>query len=170
MLNQRKDLKEDEFTVQVTAFTPETIGGEFEHILLCVKALHTVEAAQALLPHLSANGYVVSVQNGLNELFIAEIVGQAGTIGAFVNFGADYIEPGVVHRGNRAAVVLGELDGQITPRLHELHRAFLDFDDRAIMTPNIWSYLWGKLSYGALLKKRSNLASKQIDDGLRDDF
>lgn len=141
----------DEFTVHAPAFTPETISGQFEHILLCVKALHTAEATPALLPHLSADGYVVSVQNGLNELVIAEIVGKECTIGAFVNFGADYIEPGVIHRGNRAAVVLGELDGQMTPRLRELHRAFVDFDDHAIMTPNIWGYLWGKLSYGALL-------------------
>jgi 2-dehydropantoate 2-reductase len=155
----------DEFTVRVPAFTPETIEGQFEHILLCVKALHTGEATRALLPHLSANGYVVSVQNGLNELVISEIVGRERTIGSFVNFGADYIEPGVIHRGNRASVVLGELDGEITPRLGELHRAFLDFDDRAIMTPNIWGYLWGKLSYGALLFATA-LTNDSIADAL----
>lgn len=104
-----------------------------------------------LAPHLAPDGYVVSIQNGLNELVIADIVGRERTIGAFVNFGADYIEPGVIHRGNRAAVVLGELDGQITPRLTALHRTLLDFDDRAIMTRNIWGYLWGKLAYGAQL-------------------
>jgi 2-dehydropantoate 2-reductase len=155
----------DEFTVRAPAYTPDQLGGEFEHILLCVKALDTAYAAPALLPHLSANGYVVSVQNGLNELVISEIVGKERTIGSFVNFGADYIEPGVVHRGNRASVVLGELDGQITPRLGELHRAFLDFDDRAILTPNIWGYLWGKLSYGALLFATA-LTNDSIADAL----
>lgn len=141
----------DEFTVTVPAFTPESVTGEYPAILLCVKAHHTPEATRMLAPHLAPDGYVVSIQNGLNELVIADIVGWERTIGAFVNFGADYIEPGVIHRGNRAAVVLGELDGQITPRLTVLHRTLLDFDDRAIMTRNIWGYLWGKLAYGAQL-------------------
>ncbi len=43
------------------------------------------------------------------------------------------------------------LDGAITPRVEALHRAFLDFDPNAIVTPNIWGFLWGKLAYGAQL-------------------
>jgi len=155
----------DEFTVRIPAFTPETISGQFEHILLCVKAQDTPEAARAILPHLAPDGYVVSVQNGLNELVISEIAGRQRTIGCFVNFGADYMEPGVVQRGNRAAVVIGELDGQMTPRIQQLHRAFLDFDDRAILTPNIWGYLWGKLSYGILLFATA-LTNDSIADAL----
>jgi 2-dehydropantoate 2-reductase len=155
----------DEFTVHVPAFTPETITGQFEHILLCVKAQDTAGAASALFPHLSENGYVVSAQNGLNELVIAEIIGRQRTIGCFVNFGADYMEPGVVQRGNRASVVVGELDGQTTPRIQALHRALLDFDDRAILTPNIWGYLWGKLSYGILLFATA-LTNDSIADAL----
>ena len=54
---------------------------------------------------------VVSAQNGLNELVIAEVVGKQRTIGCFVNFGADYLEPGVVHYSGHGAVVIGELDG-----------------------------------------------------------
>jgi 2-dehydropantoate 2-reductase len=141
----------DQFKVHVHAATPAALQGQFDQVLLCVKAQHTREAATMLLPHLSASGYVASFQNGLNELTLTEIVGRERTIGAFINFGADYIEPGVIQRGNRAAVVIGELDGQITPRLALLHQALLDFDDRAIMTENIWGYLWGKMTYGVML-------------------
>jgi len=155
----------DEFTVTVPAFTPESVTGEYPAILLCVKAHHTAEATRMLAPHLAPDGYVVSIQNGLNELVIADVLGWERTIGAFVNFGADYIEPGVIHRGNRAAVVLGELDGQITPRLTVLHRTLLDFDDRAIMTRNIWGYLWGKLAYGAQLFATA-LTNDSIADSL----
>ncbi len=48
------------------------------------------------------------MQNGLNELVIADIVGKARTVGAFVNFGADYLEPGLILYGGRGAVVVGE--------------------------------------------------------------
>ena len=84
-------------------------------------------------PHLTADGYVVSAQNGLNELAIAEVVGAERTVGAFVNFGADYLEPGVIHYGGRGAVVVGEIDGRITPRvtaIRDAWRAFRSARDR----------------------------------------
>jgi 2-dehydropantoate 2-reductase len=141
----------DEFTVRATASTPDRVEGLYDTILLCVKAQDTESAAQELQPNLSPEGYVVSVQNGLNELVIEKIVGRARTVGSFVNFGSDYHEPGVILFGGRGAVVLGELDGAMTPRLQALHQVFLDFDANALTTPNIWGYLWGKLAYGAQL-------------------
>ena len=141
----------DSFTVCAPAFLPGELRGVWRKVFLCVKAHHTEEATSALLPHLADDGYVLSLQNGLCETVIARIVGAGRTIGAFVNFGADWIGPGEVMYGNRGAVVVGELDGRITGRLESLHRVMLDFDDRAIMTDNIWGYLWGKLAYGAML-------------------
>ena len=140
-----------QFVSRSPACTPDELRGVFEHIVLAVKAQDTDGATRELAPHLGANGYVVSAQNGLNELVIKKIVGDARTMGCFVNFGADYLEPGVIQYAGRGAVVLGEIDGRITSRIEELHRAFLDFDDRAIVTTNIWGYLWGKLAYGAQL-------------------
>jgi 2-dehydropantoate 2-reductase len=136
-------------------------------VVLAVKAQDTEGATRELAPHLSGNGYVVSAQNGLNEMVIKAIVGDARTIGCFVNFGADYLEPGVIQYAGRGAVVLGEIDGRTTPRLVELHRAFLDFDDRAVMTPNIWGFLWGKLGYGAQLFATA-LTNDSIADALAD--
>src|ERR1039458_343078 len=154
-----------EFTQRVPAFTPATIVGEWDTIMLATKAHHTEAAARALLPHLSAAGCVISVQNGLNELTIAEIVGAERTVGAFVNFGADYMEPGVILHGSRAAVAVGEIDGRITPRAIAIRDARRDFDDRAIVTPNIWGYLWGKEAYGAMLFATA-LTNESIADAL----
>jgi 2-dehydropantoate 2-reductase len=139
------------FRVVAPAFTPAGLNGTWRKVFLCVKAHHTEEATRALLPHLDPKGYVLSLQNGLNERIIAAIAGAQRTIGAFVNFGADWHGPGEVMYGNRGAVVIGELDGLITGRLESLHRTLLDFDDAAIMTDNIWGFLWGKLAYGAML-------------------
>ena len=155
----------DEFVARAPAFTPGTLTGTFQTVLLCVKAQDTLDATRALSPFLAADGVVVSIQNGLNERVIAEIVGAERVIGAFVNFGADYIEPGVIHRGNRAAVVLGELDGRSTPRLQALHATLLDFDDRAVLTDNIWGFLWGKMAYGAQLFATA-LTNDSIADAL----
>jgi 2-dehydropantoate 2-reductase len=153
------------FTVKAPAFTPDRLSGRFERILLCVKAQHTEGAAKALLPHLTEDGMVVSAQNGLNELTISRIVGAQRTIGAFVNFGADYLDPGRIIYAGRGAVVLGEIDGKMTKRLAKLHELMLDFDRDAIATDNIWGYLWAKLGYGAMLFATA-LTNDSIADGL----
>ena len=73
----------------------------------------------------------------------------------------------MIEYAGRGAVVLGEIDGRTTSRLRELHRAFLDFEDRAIVTANIWGYLWGKLAYGAQLFATA-LTDDPIADALAD--
>jgi 2-dehydropantoate 2-reductase len=156
-----------QFVSRTPAFTPEGLTGRFDHVVLAVKAQDTDAATRDLARHLGPDGYVVSAQNGLNELVIKAIVGDARTIGCFVNFGADYLEPGVIQYAGRGAVVIGEIDGRLTPRIEELHHAFLDFDDRAIVTTNIWGYLWGKLGYGAQLFATA-LTNDSIADALAD--
>ena len=154
-----------DFCSRVPAFTPETLAGQWDTIMLATKAHHTAPATRALLPHLTEAGCVISAQNGLNEIEIAELIGANRTVGSFVNFGADYLEPGVIQYAGRGAVVVGEIDGRVTPRLVELHRALRDFEERAILTTNIWGYLWGKLAYGAQLFATA-LTNDSIADAL----
>jgi len=149
--------------VHAPAFTPEELEGRFGLSFLCVKALHTGGAITELAPHLAEDGMVVSAQNGLNEIAIAEAVGEARTIGCFVNFGADYLAPGVVHYSGRGAVVVGEIDGAITPRIEAIYALLAEFEPNAVLTENIWGYLWGKLIYGALL-----FATALTDDSIAD--
>ena len=155
----------DTFTIPVDAATPECLTGTFGKVLLCVKGQDTAAAAEALLPHLAEDGYVVSVQNGLNEDTLAEIVGRPRTIGAFINFGADYHGPGDILFGARSTVVVGELDGEMTRRIEDLRETLHHFEPNAIATPNIWGFLWGKLAYCSLL-----WANALIDAELNDMF
>ena len=156
-----------EDTLRAPAFLPGDLAGQFACTFLCVKALHTEAALPELAPHVATDGYVVSAQNGLNEIAIARVVGTGRTIGCFVNFGADYLEPGVVTYSGRGAVVVGELDGTETDRIRALHRLMKDFDADAVLTLNIWGYLWGKLIYGALLFATA-LTNDSIADVLDD--
>ncbi|MES2304313.1 MAG: 2-dehydropantoate 2-reductase [Gemmatimonadota bacterium] len=157
------------FTARMPAYTPDTLRGEWQTIVLATKAHHTEAATQALLPHLAPGGCVVSAQNGLNELAISHVVGEARTVGAFVNFGADYIEPGVLLYGGRGTVMIGEAFGEaatrVSPRVLGLRDAWREFDERATATPNIWGYLWGKEAYGAMLFATA-LTNESIADAL----
>jgi 2-dehydropantoate 2-reductase len=138
------------FTVPVEATTPDALPERLETVLLACKAPATEDAVRSFADRLSPDGCVVSLQNGLNELVIARQVGEQRTVGAFVNFSADYLEPGLIHFAGRGTFVVGELDGSMTPRLDELQRA-LGHWGNVQPTDNIWGYLWGKQAYGAML-------------------
>src|SRR5207247_2716808 len=112
---------------------------ELDAVLLAVKTQHTEEALDAIAPRLAADGFVVSLQNGVNEPVIAALVGEERTVGAFVNLGADYLEPGRIFVGGTGALYLGELDGRESERLTRLVRDLPE----AKSTSNILGFLWG---------------------------
>jgi 2-dehydropantoate 2-reductase len=152
-------------TGRLRAFLPDELEGRFRRVVLATKAHHTPGAMRALSPHLAPDGFVLSAQNGLNELVIAEHVGAARTMGCFVNYGADWLAPGRILRGNRGAVVVGELDGVVRPRTEEMFGLLRIFEPDAVLTTNIWGYLYGKLGYGALLFATA-LTNASIADAL----
>ncbi|CAA9553254.1 MAG: hypothetical protein AVDCRST_MAG19-995 [uncultured Thermomicrobiales bacterium] len=140
---------------RVPAIAPEGLsdlvreGGPLGLVVLAVKAMDTEAATASLLPHLAVDGAVVSYQNGLLEERIARIVGPERTVGAFVHFGADLVEPGHVVLANRVATHLGELDGTETPRLHRIAEVLASATP-VVITANLAGHLWGKLCYAAL--------------------
>lgn len=153
----------DDFVVRAPCVHPDHLEGDLGSVLLAVKAHHTGAAIAAIEPLLAPAGLVVSVQNGLNEMEIAERIGADRTMGCFVNFGADVVEPGVILRGNRGSVVVGELDGARTQRVRSVRDLFRLFEPDAVRTDNIWGYLWGKLAYGSML-----FATALSDDSIAD--
>ena len=155
----------EQFNQVIPSVTPGELSGRFSTIVLAVKA-HATDSALALLaPHLAPDGFVLSAQNGLNELAIARVVGDDRTMGCFVNYGADWLGPGEILFGNRAAVVVGEIDGSIRARTQRMHALLSVFEPGAVLTDNIWGYLWGKLAYGAML-----FATALTTDSMSDNF
>ena len=137
----------EEFSVEARAVTPDELPDGLGAVLLAVKSQHTEDALGAVAPRLAAGGFVVSLQNGVNEPLIAALLGEERTVGAFVNFGADYLEPGRIFLGGRGALYVGELDGRRTDRLEQLLRDLPDAKE----TANIIGFLWAKEAYGAML-------------------
>lgn len=144
---------EEIFTIKSPAFTPAQLieqGQPLETVFLCVKAQHTEKALLPFLPLLTSASQVVSFQNGLCERQISRMIGAERTIGCFVNFSADYLEPGKILYGGVASLYLGELDGSVSERVKNL-KDRLQVWGPAQLTDNIWGFLWGKMSYAGLL-------------------
>jgi 2-dehydropantoate 2-reductase len=134
------------------AFTPDgaTDVGDLQRVILAVKAQATGSAMDWIAPRLAADGFVVSLQNGLNEGLIAEQVGADRTVGAFVNLFADVIGPGEIRDGGLGALVVGEMHGTVSERVTSVVEDLQAWGP-AKVTTNVAGFLWSKLGFGAML-------------------
>jgi 2-dehydropantoate 2-reductase len=136
-------------TVHAPIATPEEADWPLARVLLAVKSRHTVEALAPFAGRIDPAGFVLSLQNGLEEYRIVELVGRQRTIGAFLTFGGHYKAPGEIVHGGPGTFCIGEVDGAITPRLRALQRDLAALQP-VNLTGNIFGYLWAKAALGAI--------------------
>ena len=84
-----------QFTQTVTAYTPDEMNGKYDIIFLMTKQQHNRKVVKMLQPHLADDGVLVTFQNGLPEMQIAEILGEERVMGCTVAWGATLKEPGI---------------------------------------------------------------------------
>src|ERR1700686_984986 len=128
----------------------------FDIAFVCTKSYDTAWATMMIKKYLAPDGYVVSLQNCMNEETIAGIVGWGKTLGCVASsITVNLPEPGLVHRGaakhGAAHTVFraGEVHGRITRRAEEVCR-LVAFADSAKVTNNLWGERWSKLVANAM--------------------
>ena len=84
-----------EFTQPVTAYTPDQMTGVYDIIFLMTKQQHNAEVVAMLKDYLAEDGVLVTFQNGLPEVQIAEVLGDERVLGCTVAWGATMQSPGV---------------------------------------------------------------------------
>ena len=84
-----------QFNQNVTAYTPDQMSGVYDVVFLMTKQQHNAEVVTMLKEYLAEDGALVTFQNGLPELQIAEILGEERVLGCTVAWGATLQEPGV---------------------------------------------------------------------------
>jgi 2-dehydropantoate 2-reductase len=84
-----------DFTQAVTAYTPAEMSGIYDIIFLMTKQQHNKEVVTMLKDFLAPDGVLVTFQNGLPEIQIAEILGEERVLGCTVAWGATMQSPGV---------------------------------------------------------------------------
>lgn len=83
------------FTQKVTAYTPNEMSGLYDIIFLMTKQQHNKDVVQLLKNYLTSDGVLVTFQNGLPEILIAEILGEEHVLGCTVAWGATLQAPGI---------------------------------------------------------------------------
>ncbi len=153
----------ENFTVQARAVLPDDLPAVLSRAAVATKSHHTAAAAGLLRGRLAPDGYVVSFQNGLTSGTLSAVVGPERVLASFVNFGADWLEPGLIMQGNVGTFRVGEPGGGLSERVRELAGAL----PYAEPTGNIMGYLWGKEAYGAMLYAGA-VSDLSIADSLED--
>jgi 2-dehydropantoate 2-reductase len=83
-----------EMTVPVRALLPEEMTGKYDILFLMTKQLSNRETVTFLKDYLAEDGILVTLQNGIPEDGIAEIIGADRTVGCVVEWGATMSAPG----------------------------------------------------------------------------
>lgn len=124
----------------------------FDIVFLTAKSYDTRWMVQLIEPHLRQNGVLVSLQNSLNDEWIAPLIGYPRDVAAVVELSAEILEPGIVQRNTppaRTWFALGELHGRETPRVREI-AALLGAAGKAEIGSNIWGAKWSKLTVNCM--------------------
>jgi len=160
---------------EVQAFGREA---PFDIVFQCMKSYDTEWATLLIRPFLAPGGYVVSLQNCINEETIAGVVGWGRTLGCIASsITVELCEAGHVRRAadksGPAHVVfrVGEVHGRETERVREVCR-LVALADTAKVTDNLWGERWSKLVANVMgngLSACTGLVDREIasDDGLR---
>jgi 2-dehydropantoate 2-reductase len=172
-----------EFCVPVTALHVSEVQGlarqaPIDIAFVCVKSYDTAWATTMIAQYLSPGGFVVSLQNCMNEETVASVVGWGRTVGSIASsITVDLCEAGHVRRaagksGTKHTVFrVGEVHGRITQRANEVCR-LVAYADSAVVTANLWGERWSKLVTNVMgngLSACTGLLTRDIvaDDALR---
>ncbi len=77
-----------DFTVPVTALTPEEMRDKYDIIFLMTKQRQNADICRFLKDRLADGGVICTMQNGLPEPSVASVVGEERTLGCAVSWGA----------------------------------------------------------------------------------
>ena len=126
-------------------------GKPVDIAFVSVKSYDTERVTKAIKPFLAPDGYVISLQNCINEDAIAGIVGADKTLGVIASIiSVELYEAGKIRRmaakgGDKHTVFrIGEVSGKVTDRVNELVKMF-SLIDSTKATTNLIGERWSKL-------------------------
>ena len=142
-----------EFTVPVKAITPDQMSGKYDLVFLLTKQTANDEVLHHLLPFLKEDSTVCTLQNGVPELSVAEIIGKERTVGGTILWGATFKEPGVSEltqdiKKSKVLFEIGEIDGSIGARIKAVAEV-LEAMGGVEITDNLMGARWLKVMFNS---------------------
>lgn len=140
-----------QFNQKVIAYTPQEMSGVYDIIFLMTKQQHNKEVVQMLKDYLAPNGVLVTFQNGLPELQLAEVLGEERVLGCTVAWGATLQSPGVCELTSEPDALsfsLGTISQQVNHHFNQV-KELLELMGTVDVEDNFIGTRWSKLLINA---------------------
>ncbi len=162
---------------------PRQIDGPPDLVVIAVKLWDLETAARAVAPIVGPQTAVLSLQNGIDkDEVLAACVGRRAVVGGLTYIAVVVSSPGVVTQtGPTQRIVVGELDGTLSPRVQAIGAAMRDAGIDVQVTADIRCAAWEKFVFLAahsattavtrqpIGKVRDNPATRQLlQDAMRE--
>lgn len=159
-----------EMTVPVIAMLPEEMAGRYDVFFLMTKQLNNRETVTFLRDYLADDGVIVTLQNGIPEDSVAEIVGPERTIGITVEWGATMTAPGesrLTSDPESLSFHMGRMAGIPESRLEEVKR-ILEHMCPVEIEDNLPGARWSKLLINAAFSGLGTVMGGTFGDVTKD--
>jgi 2-dehydropantoate 2-reductase len=121
----------------------------FDAVILATRSNSLAGAAENLRAHLRQEASVITVQNGLVALDLADVVGADHLVPGCVLWGASMESPGVYRITNTGTFIIGRLNGASSARAVDTAQTVLSRIFPVRVSQNIRGVLWSKLAITA---------------------
>ncbi len=158
-----------DFTVPVNAYLPEEMSGRYDVIFLVTKQIANSQVCAYLSEYLADDGVICTLQNGLPEPSVAEIVGARRCIGCVVSWGATLIDNGVAKLTSapeKMNFALGSIEGE-NPKTY-LVENLLSLAGTVTVEENFIGARWTKLAVNSAFSSLSALTGMTFGEVARD--
>jgi 2-dehydropantoate 2-reductase len=139
-----------DFTIRPARATdmPSEVG-PVDLVLVCTKTYSTDAVVQAMQPLVGPQTVVVSLQNGIDAAErIGTVIDMSHILGGATWLSSAVEAPGVIRQVSQfRRVVIGELDGSITPRVRAIAGLFSPTGVTIEVSENITKVLWTKFVF-----------------------
>lgn len=136
-----------DFVQKVNALYPSELKKRYDIIFLMTKQLDNHAVVKSLVPFLSEDGVICTMQNGLPELSVSEVIGEDRTYGCAIAWGATLCAPGtseLTSEPDALTFSLGGMTGKDTPKLNQI-KELLELMGPVTVEPNFIGARWSKL-------------------------
>lgn len=147
------------FTVPVTALTPDGMTGEYDIIFLMTKQRENANICKFLINYLKPDGAICTMQNGLPEPSVAAVAGDSRTLGCAVSWGATFKGEGCAILTSLPEKLTFSLGAYATDNTNLARVAeLLSCMGKVTVEHNFWGARWAKLAINSAFSSLSAIS------------